>query len=125
MINNLFGLNPLADLPEELSARVSGQAPQFATAGVTQANLGPHDGVATPTPGSGNLLSAFDPARLMGSAAPLPASYAMIDPATVATLPHLGGAGCSALGIRPVDTQLGITTTVPADFFARPSQTSN
>jgi len=125
LINNLFGLNPLADLPDELSARVSGQAPQFATAGVTQANLGPHDGVATPTPGSGNLLSAFDPARLMGSAPPLPASYAMIDPATVAALPHLGGAGCSALGIRPVDAQLGITTTVPADFFARPSQTSN
>ena len=125
LINSLFGLNPLADLPDELAARVSGQAAQFATAGVRQDNLGPHDGVANPTPGSGNLLSAFDPARLSGSAPPLPASYAMIDPATVAALPHLGGAGCSALGIRPLDAQLGITTTVPADFFARPSQTSN
>ena len=125
LINATFGLTPLADLPDEANAKIAGQAPQFATAGVTQTQLGPHDGVANPTPGSGNLLSAFDPARLQGTAAPLPASYAMIDPATVNTLPHFAGAGCTALGITPIDQQLGITTTIPADFLARPSQTSN
>jgi phospholipase C len=125
MVNNLFGLTPLADLPDEAAARLAGQAAGFNTAGVTQTNLGPHDGVVNATPGTGSLLSAFDPARLMGTAPVLPASYAMIDPTTVATMPHFAGAGCTALGITPLDTQLGVTTTVPSDFFARPSRTPN
>ena len=125
LINSVFGLHPLADLPDELSAKMEGQDAKFATAGVTQTQLGPHDGTANPTPGTGFLLSAFDPARLAGTAPPLPPSYAIIDPAQVNTLPHSGGAGCAALGITPLDTQLGITTTVPADFFPRPSQTKN
>jgi phospholipase C len=124
-VNNLFGLTPLADLPDEAAARLAGQAAGFNTAGVTQTNLGPHDGVVNATPGTGSLLSAFDPARLMGTAPVLPASYAMIDPTTVATMPHFAGAGCTALGITPLDTQLGVTTTVPSDFFARPSRTPN
>ena len=61
----------------------------------------------------------------MGTAPPLPASYAMIAPATVNALPHFAGAGCSALGITPIDQQLGVAATPPADFFARPSQTTN
>ena len=125
LINNVFGLPALADLPDELQAKVAGQAPQFATDGVPQTQLGPHDGAKNPTPGTGNLLSAFDPARLAGMAPALPPSYATIDPATVAALPHYGGAGCSALGITPLDAQLGVTTTAPSDFFARPSQTPN
>ncbi len=126
LINSVFNLNPLADLPDEAAARTAGQAAQFNTAGVTQMNLGPHDGVANPTPGTGFLLSAFDPARLAGSAPPLPASYASIDPGTVNTLPHYGGNGCSALGITPLDTQLNVPNTAPPDdFFARPSQTTN
>lgn len=43
----------------------------------------------------------------------------------ILTLPHLGGNGCTALGITPIDTQLGRTNAPPADFFARPSQTKN
>lgn len=126
LIDSVFGLQPLADLPDEANARVAGQAAQFATAGVTQTNLGPHDGVANPTPGTGFLLSAFDPARLQGSAPPLPAAYAMTDPGTIATLPHDGGAGCSALGITPLDQQLAVPSTAPpGDFFARPSLTTN
>ena len=124
-INSVFGLNPLADLPDELAARIAGQDPRFATAGVTQTNLGPHDSVQYPTPGTGFLLSAFDPARLAGTAPALPASYATIAAAAVGTLPHLGGAGCSALGITPADAQLGVQTAIPPDFFPRPSQTSN
>ncbi len=125
LVNSVFGLNPLADLPDEAAAKVAGQAAQFATAGVTQSQLGPHDGVQNPTPGQGALLSAFDPARLLGTVAPLPASYAMIDMATVLTLPHYGGNGCTALGITPIDAQLSMRQSPPADFFARPSQTKN
>ena len=125
LVNSVFNLNPLADLPDEAQARITGQSPQFATAGVIQTNLGPHDGVANPTPGEGFLLSAFDPARLAGTAPPLPPSYALTDVPTILSLPHYGGAGCSALGITPIDRQLGVTTTIPADFFPRPSQTTN
>ena len=92
---------------------------------MTQTELGPHDGVANRTPGTGNLLSAFDPARLIGLEPPLPASYAMTDPASILALPHYGGAGCSRLGITPLDAQLGVQAPPPADFFARPSLTTN
>jgi phospholipase C len=125
LIDTLFGLTPLADLPDEASARVAGEGKDFATAGVKQMNLGPHDGIAHPTEGTGRLLSAFDPGRLSGKVPPLPASYAMTDVAQVSAMPHYRGAGCKALGITPVDAQLGIKTTIPADFFARPGQTKN
>ena len=125
LVNAIFGLTPLADLPDEAAARVAGEGERFATAGVKQTNLGPHDGVAHPTPGSGNLLSAFDPGRLAGRVAPLPPAYATIDPARVQALPHDGGEGCRRLGIVPVDGQLGIKTDIPGDFFARPGQTRN
>ena len=125
LINSVFNLTPLADLPDEAQARLAGQGAQFATAGITQTNLGPHDGVANPTPGEGFLLSAFDPARLAGTAPPLPPSYAMTPVGTILSLPHYGGAGCSAIGMTPIDRQLGITTTIPADFFPRPSLTTN
>jgi phospholipase C len=125
LVNTLFGLTPLADLPDEAEARTAGADQQFATAGVQQTNLGPHDGIAHPTPGSGNLLTAFDPARLAGTTPPLPPAYATTDPAELARMPHYDGAGCKALGITPVDAQLGIKTTIPPDFFARPGQTRN
>jgi phospholipase C len=125
LIDTLFGLTPLADLPDEAAARAAGEDPKFATAGVKQTNLGPHDGVAHPTPGSGTLLSAFDPGRLAGTVPPLPPAYAMTDAAQVGVMPHYAGAGCKALGITPVDAQLGIKTAVPADFFGRPGLTRN
>jgi phospholipase C len=122
LVNSVFGLPPLAGLPDELAARTAGQAASFNTAGVTQTNLGPHDDL---TPGTGKLLSAFDPGRLLGTSAPLPASYAMIPTSVVNTLPHYGGAGCSALGLTTEDTVQGITTTIPAQFSPRPSQSFN
>ena len=117
----------MADLPgRSPPPRSAGQAAQFNTAGVVQTQLGPHDGVANPTRrATGFLLSAFDPARLNGSAAPLPASYAMTNVNSILTLPHLGGNGCTVLGITPIDVQLGVQAAPPADFFARPSQTTN
>ncbi len=118
LIDALFGLPPLADLPDELQARLAGQDPRFATGGAPQTNLGPHD---DRTPGTGDLLSGFDPARLLGQAPPIPAAYALVAPELVDSLPHYGGQGCHALGITPTDVQQGYAEPVPADFNPRPS----
>ncbi len=125
LVNLLFGLPPLATLPDEAAARLAGaEGAQFQTgpAGFTQAYLSPHDAPGMPT---GALLSAFDPGRLIGYRAPLPASYATIPAATIASLPHYGGQGCSALSLTTEDRVQGLTNTIPSDFFARPSQTVN
>lgn len=125
LVNTLFGLPPLATLPDEVAARLAGaQDPQFQTgpAGFLQAYLSPHDAPGMPT---GSLLSAFDPGRLIGYRAPLPASYATIPASTVSTLPHYGGQGCSALNLQTEDRVQGLTNDIPPDFFARPSQTAN
>ena len=119
LINAVFNLPPLADLPDELQARISGQGAQFKTAGgLTQTNLGPHD---DQTPGTGNLLSGFDPNRLLGYAPPIAASYAQIADSDINTLPHFGGQGCTRLGITTVDQAQGYAEPVPADFNPRPS----
>ncbi len=118
LIDAVFSLPPLADLPDELQARIAGQQPRFATGGSVQTNLGPHDDL---TPGTGDLLSGFDPSRLLGRTPPIPAAYALIPPAVVDSLPHYGGQGCHALGITPVDMQQGYAEPVPADFNPRPS----
>ena len=119
LIDAVFDLPPLAGLPDELQARVAGQAMQFATAPgkAPQMNLGPHD---DRTAGTGDLLSGFDPDRLMGTAPPIPADYAVTADSVVNSLPHYGGQGCKALGITPVDAQIGYHEPVPADFNPRP-----
>ncbi len=73
---------------------------------------------------TGALLSAFDPARLNGTAPPLPADYATIPSQIVTTLPHYGNKGCSALGLTTEDRVQGLVNVIPADFSPRPSQTS-
>ncbi|HUM07803.1 MAG TPA: alkaline phosphatase family protein [Acidocella sp.] len=109
LIELLFNLPPMADLPDEAQARVAGLKMY------KQAYLGPgDDGV----PGVGNLLSAFDPARLTGAAKPLPASYAVT--ADINAIPPYGNQGCKAIGVVPVDAAMGIKTTIPADFNPRP-----
>jgi phospholipase C len=124
LINNVFGLTSLAELPDELLARASAAVnPAFNRPdGKPQTNLGPHDAL---TPGTGSLLSAFDPARLAGRSAPLPASLATIPDEVVNSLPHYNGQGCKALGITAEDRRLGIPNAIPADFSPRPSQTTN
>ncbi len=114
-IDELFDLFPLADLPNEIFGRLVG----YFTLG--QLYLGPaDDGV----PGIGDLFPAFDNARLSGTAAALPASYAEIAPATVHSLPHYAsaGGGCKALGITPTDYVGGkVIDPAPSDFNPRPS----
>ena len=108
-IDNLFHLKPLADLPDEAQARARGKALYG------QPYLGPaDDGV----PGVGNLLSAFDNNRLLGKAAPLPASYALLPSSFFMKLPQLDNAGCHALGMQPTDHDR--PNPVPDDFNPRP-----
>ena len=110
-VDRLFERTPLALLPDEKRARALGLK-EFG-----QANLGPADAL---TPDVTDLLTAFDPARLAGAAAPLPASYAAVPENLVTTLPEASGYGCKALGITPVDIALGIADAIPADFNPRP-----
>lgn len=102
-INELYGLVPLASLPDERHGRALGAA----TLG--QPNLGPSDDPANDV---GDMLEAFDYTRL-SAANPLPASLATFTHAQIATLPHLATANyspngytngaCAAIGILPTD----------------------
>ena len=114
-INELFGLTPLADLPDEVKGRKLGQQ-EFG-----QAALEPDDGADSQ---AGDLFSAFDNSRLTGEMQPLPASYAEIPATIVHTLPHYGGQGCAALNIIPTDYATGtLIDPAPSDFNPRPSTT--
>jgi phospholipase C len=120
-INYIFGLPPLATLPDEAQALADGNSPefnQFAPAGFEQKYLGPRD---INSPISESLLSGFDPLRLIGKSKPLPASLAMIPESVVNSLPHYGGDGCRAIGIMPEDVRQGITNVIPEGFNPLPS----
>jgi phospholipase C len=112
LVDELFNLIPLADLPDEERGRAIGVA-KF-----NQKDLGPADDKVE---GVGDMLSGFSNLRLLGRAAPLPPDYAEIPEAEIASFPHFGGHGCSALSIRPTDT--GKPNPLPADFNPRPDTT--
>jgi phospholipase C len=112
LVNELFNLIPLADLPDEERARAIGLAQYH------QPDLGPAD---DKVPGVGDLLSGFSNARLLGRAAPLPAVYAQIPQAEIAAFPHYNAQGCRVLHIRPTDT--GLPNPIPSDFNPRPDTT--
>jgi phospholipase C len=124
LIDALFGLIPLADLPDEAQARAQGQANRAFDGGRgPQRDLGPaDDGVAM-----GDMTEAFDADRLLGRRPPLPASFAAIPPAVAHSLPHDGGHGCATLRITPTDYPHGYgagraADPPPADFNPRPSE---
>jgi len=107
----LFGLTPLAELPDEKKGRDLGRT-EFG-----QEDWGPDDAL---TAGVSDLAAAFDPARLAGVVPPLPASYAMIPERVVAELPAVSGYGLKDIGIVPVDIARHLANPVPADFNPRP-----
>jgi phospholipase C len=110
-IDELFNLVPLENLPDELHAQSLGNRN-------IQPNMGPIDAHA----GISDLSEAFDNARLSGTAAPLPPSYATIPAAVVHSLPHYGGQGCYTLNIQPTDYINGqLVDPPPGDFNPRPS----
>ncbi len=113
-VDRVFDLPPLATLPDELEGRKLGEL-RFHLR-----DLGPEDAL---TPDVTDLLGAFDDARLAGKAAPLPASYAEVPRAWTEQLPGALGLDCKAIGITPVDRQLGIRTPLPPWFNPRPKTT--
>jgi len=111
-VDELFGLVPLADLPDEEKARAIG-AEKFG-----QKDLGPADDKVE---GVGDMSSAFDTLRLQGKKPVLSAEYATIPATEVNAFPAEGGQGCKALNIVPTDT--GLPNPVPLDFNPRPETT--
>jgi phospholipase C len=110
-VDTLFGLTPLAKLPDEIKGRKLGKK------NLGQDNWGPDDAI---TPGVSDLMAAFDPARLNGDFPPLPPDYAAIPETIVEKLPEQSGFGLKDIGIVPVDQTLGLSNPVPADFDPRP-----
>jgi phospholipase C len=110
-VDAIFGLEPLANLPDEQRARAIGLERYG------QLDMGPSD---AQTEGIGNLFSAFDLDRLSGKRAPLPPSYVEVPQSVLSTLPPQSGLGCKQIGIVPTDVALGIQNVVPADFNPRP-----
>lgn len=120
-INAVFNLPALASLPDEKQALLDGNTPafnKFAPAGFEQKYLGPRD---INSPITDSLLSGFDPKRLLGTAPPLPASYAMTPTSllTQSGLPFYNGQGCKALNFTPVAP--ASDNVVPAGFNPLPS----
>lgn len=109
-IDKLYGLTPLAELPDEKEAKAQGLK-QFG-----QAHLGPADAGVS---GVSDLFSAFDNNRLTGRKAPLPASYAILPDSVFMHFPQYGNHGCQILNITPTDR--GRPNPLPADFNPRPS----
>jgi phospholipase C len=113
-VDTLFALTPLAQLPDEQKGRKIGKQK------LGQSDWGPDDAI---TSGVCDLLSAFDPARLKGRAAPLPASYAIIPDEIVNVLPQTSGYGCKDIGVTPVDLAANPPNPIPSDFNPRPRTT--
>ena len=112
LVDELFNLIPLANLPDEEKARAIGLEKYH------QKDLGPADDKVS---GVGDLLSGFSNARLLGKAAPLPPSYAIIPQSDIDSYPHYAAHGCSVLQIHPTDE--GRPNPIPADFNPRPITT--
>ncbi len=111
-VDELFGLVPLADLPDEERAR------QIGVDKLGQKDLGPADDKVE---GVGDLFSGLDDGRLRGARPALAASYATISSADLMHFPHRDGGGCRSLNIRPTDT--GLPNPIPFDFNPRPDTT--
>jgi phospholipase C len=93
----LFGLPPLASLPDEQPYMPEG----------------PRDG----NPAVTDLLGGFDPARLSGALPPIPSADAEIPTALVNTMP--AAMNCASLGITPVALP-NAPSTPPPNFTPRP-----
>jgi len=107
-VDTLFGLKPLGTLPDE-------QLGAGGAAALGHVNFLPDD-----ASGITDLLKAFDPDRLSGKKAPLPASYAEVPNRYIFELPQQTGFGCKSLGIVPVDYQKHIVNNIPSDFNPLP-----
>jgi phospholipase C len=129
-INELFGLVPLASLPDEVKGRVLGETE------LGQSNLGPSD---DPNNDVGDLTEGFDAEILLGLKRPNPASWATFSPTQIKTLPHLAtpnyspngytNGACAAIGVLPTDFKSAADykngtpiDPYPSDVNPRPTQ---
>lgn len=110
-VDALFGLTPLALLPDELHARRLGETKYH------QKGLGPQDAL---TPDVTDLTNAFSTERLEGKRKPLSPSYVEVPEDEVTNLPLVTGFGCKNIGIVPTDRARGIRNEIPKDFNPRP-----
>jgi phospholipase C len=106
-INELFGLTPLANLPDEQRARALGETR------LGQKNLGPSD---DPENDVGDLTEAFDIDRLRGDRPPVPTSAATFTPAEIKTLPQLAKANYSPNGYTNGACAAIVPPILPTDF---------
>ena len=113
LVDELFRLIPLADLPDEERARAIGVAKYH------QKDLGPAD---DKVPGVGDLLSGFSNSRLLGRAAPLPPDYAEIPAAEITSFPTLGRPRLPRPPHHAPPTP-ACPNPIPADFNPRPDTT--
>ena len=111
-VDAVFGLPPLATLPDELLGRY------LAFFELGQDNVGPDDAI---TPSVSDLLDAFDVSRLLGVFPPLGPEFVMVAQKYVNTIPQTSGLGCADLGITTTDRQLGVVNRIPTDFNPRPN----
>lgn len=118
-INAIFALPALASLPDEAQALAAGSKPAFnGPNGFVQNYLGPRD---INSPITDDLLSAFDPKRLLGLEPLLPGSYASISEDVVNSFPHYGARGCASLGMTTEDRRQGIENRMPRGFNPLPA----
>ena len=110
-IDTVFGLPPLALLPDEAAARTKGKQ------SYQQTDLGPEDALTVDVT---NLLNAFSIPRLKGQAASLPPYYVKVDERLIQNLPPKTGFGCANLGIITTDRLHEIRNEIPSDFNPRP-----
>jgi phospholipase C len=110
LINEIYGLTPLADLPDEVKGA------QMAQTNLGQSAYGPAD---DPNNNVGDMLEAFDYARMKANN-PISGDKATFSPRVIATLPHLAVANpvsnpvsyspngytngaCFKIGVLPTD----------------------
>jgi phospholipase C len=120
-INAIFDRPALASLPDEAQALERGNSPEFnrfGPAGFEQKYLGPRD---QESPFTSSLLSGFDPRRLLGISPPLPAHLAEVREGVLNRLPHYGGQGCRAIGVKPEDVRQRVVKGVPPGFNPLPA----
>ena len=97
-VETVFGLPPLASLPDEKR----------------YLPMGPRDGNALIS----NMRGAFDYDRLRGAKAPLPPDGAFFSWKTIRTMP--APASCSSIGVTPATPPPGVSDAPPAGFDPRP-----
>ena len=93
-VEHLFGRVPLAQLPDE--ARYMPMGPRDASTDTS------------------DLSGGFDPARLRGEAAPIPASAAEIPDDVIANIPSRWS--CRTIGVTPVSPPPGVSDAPPPGF---------